>query len=119
MYNEEAAKYSGTMAVGFALLSIDPKKGTPSTSLGPKMGMEATSLSRTLKSMEENNLIIGAKAGADFLLSLQEKSIWIMDEVDSIPVIIPDFPKEEKKFYKLIERLQKNNKEFILSLIHI
>tara|TARA_S200000501_G_scaffold344704_1_gene356678 strand:- start:788 stop:1228 length:441 start_codon:yes stop_codon:yes gene_type:complete len=58
MYNEEAAKYSGTMAVGFALLSIDPKKGTPSTSLGPKMGMEATSLSRTLKSMEEKNLII-------------------------------------------------------------
>ena len=31
------------------LLSIDPEKGTPSTSLGPKMGMEATSLSRTLK----------------------------------------------------------------------
>jgi len=31
MYNEEAAKYNGTMAVGFALLSIDPKKGTPST----------------------------------------------------------------------------------------
>jgi DNA-binding MarR family transcriptional regulator len=45
------------MAVGFALLSIDPKKGTPSTSLGPKMGMEATSLSRTLKSMEEKKLI--------------------------------------------------------------
>ena len=57
MYNEEAGKYNSTMAVGFALLSIDPKKGTPSTSLGPKMGMEATSLSRTLKSMEEKNLI--------------------------------------------------------------
>ena len=57
MYNEEAAKYNGTMAVGFALLSIDPKKGTPSTSLGPKMGMEATSLSRTLKTMEIKNLI--------------------------------------------------------------
>ena len=71
----------------------------------------------SIDSLEENNLIIGAKAGADFLLSLQEKSIWIMDEVDSIPVIIPDFPKEEKKFYKLIERLQKNNKEFIADSI--
>ena len=57
MFNEEAGKYNTTMAVGFALLSIDPKKGTPSTSLGPKMGMEATSLSRTLKSMEEKKLI--------------------------------------------------------------
>ena len=57
MYNEEASKYDSTMATGFTLLSIDPKKGTPSTSLGPKMGMEATSLSRTLKSLEEKKLI--------------------------------------------------------------
>ncbi len=71
----------------------------------------------SIDSLDESNLIIGAKAGADFLLSLQEKSIWIMDEVDSIPVIIPDFPKEEKKFFRLIERLQKNNKEFIADSI--
>ncbi|MCT4628697.1 MarR family transcriptional regulator [Winogradskyella sp.] len=57
MYNEEALKFGTTMATGFALLSIDPEKGTPSTSLGPKMGMEATSLSRTLKTMEEKGLI--------------------------------------------------------------
>ena len=57
MYNEEASKFDTTMATGFALLSIDPEKGTPSTSLGPKMGMEATSLSRTLKTMEEKGLI--------------------------------------------------------------
>ncbi|MFT3793254.1 MarR family winged helix-turn-helix transcriptional regulator [Flavobacterium sp.] len=58
MYNEEAQKYGATMATGFALLSIDKEKGTPSTALGPKMGMEATSLTRTLKSMEEKGLII-------------------------------------------------------------
>jgi len=58
MYNEEAAQFGVTMATGFALLSIDPEEGTPSTSLGPKMGMEATSLSRTLKTMEEKGLIV-------------------------------------------------------------
>lgn len=57
MYNEEAGKKGSTMATGFALLSIDPEEGTPSTALGPKMGMEATSLSRTLKSMEDKGLI--------------------------------------------------------------
>ncbi|MCV6630372.1 MAG: MarR family transcriptional regulator [Flavobacteriaceae bacterium] len=57
MYNEEARKFDSTMATGFTLLSIDPKAGTPSTALGPKMGMEATSLSRILKSMEERGLI--------------------------------------------------------------
>jgi DNA-binding MarR family transcriptional regulator len=45
------------MSVGFCLLSIDPRTGTPSTALGPKMGMESTSLSRILKSMEEKGLI--------------------------------------------------------------
>ena len=57
MYNEEASKFDSTMATGFTLLSIDPEKGTPSTSLGPKMGMEATSLSRILKTMETRGLI--------------------------------------------------------------
>ena len=57
MYNEEASKFESTMATGFTLLSIDPEEGTPSTSLGPKMGMEATSLSRILKSMETQGLI--------------------------------------------------------------
>ncbi|WGK64607.1 MarR family winged helix-turn-helix transcriptional regulator [Croceiramulus getboli] len=57
MYNEQAAQFDSTMATGFALLSIDPDEGTPSTALGPRMGMEATSLSRTLKSMEQRGLI--------------------------------------------------------------
>ena len=61
MYNEEAQKYGATMATGFALLSIDKENGTPSTALGPKMGMEATSLTRTLKNMEEKGLIIRKK----------------------------------------------------------
>ncbi|MEL1242288.1 MarR family winged helix-turn-helix transcriptional regulator [Flavobacterium flavipallidum] len=65
MYNEEAAKYGATMATGFALLSIDKEKGIPSTALGPKMGMEATSLTRTLKTMEEKGLIIKKKNPED------------------------------------------------------
>jgi DNA-binding MarR family transcriptional regulator len=65
MYNEEAGKAGSTMATGFALLSIDPENGTPSTSLGPKMGMEATSLSRILKTMEEKGLILRKKNPED------------------------------------------------------
>lgn len=65
MYNEEATKYGATMATGFALLSIDRENGTPSTALGPRMGMEATSLTRTLKSMEEKGLIIRKKNPVD------------------------------------------------------
>lgn len=58
MYNEEASKYEGSMAIGFALLSIDREEGTPSTKISSRMGMEATSLTRTLKTLEEKGLIV-------------------------------------------------------------
>ena len=57
VYNERAAKHDSTMATAFVLLNIDKQKGTPSTALGPLMGMEPTSLSRILKTMEDKGAI--------------------------------------------------------------
>lgn len=57
MYNIKASDYGGTMAIGYALLNID-KEGTPSTKLGPKMGMEPRSMTRMIKSLEKNGLIV-------------------------------------------------------------
>jgi DNA-binding MarR family transcriptional regulator len=65
MYNEKAQKQNYTMAMGFVVLNIDSEKGTPSTALGPKMGMEATSLSRILKSMEDKGIIFREKNPKD------------------------------------------------------
>jgi DNA-binding MarR family transcriptional regulator len=64
-YNEQASKHNSTMAVAMALLFIDYENGTPSTSLGPSMGMEATSLSRILKNMEEKGFIYREKNPED------------------------------------------------------
>jgi DNA-binding MarR family transcriptional regulator len=57
MYNTEASKNGGSMSIGYVLLNVD-KEGTPSTQLGPRMGMEPTSLTRILNSMEEQGLIV-------------------------------------------------------------
>lgn len=65
MYNEEASKFDGSMAIGFALLSIDKEEGTPSTAISNRMGMEATSLTRTLKTLEEKGLIVRKKNPED------------------------------------------------------
>lgn len=65
MYNEEASKFDGSMAIGFALLSIDKEEGTPSSFISNRMGMEATSLTRTLKTLEEKGLIIRKKNPED------------------------------------------------------
>ena len=56
IYNLKASEFGGSMALGYALLNID-KEGTPSTKLAPKMGMEPRSLTRMIKSLEEDGLI--------------------------------------------------------------
>jgi len=58
LYNSIAQEHGVNMSVGYALIKIDPENGTPSTKLGPLMGMESRSLTRTLKAMEEDNLIV-------------------------------------------------------------
>jgi DNA-binding MarR family transcriptional regulator len=60
MYNQQAMKYNGTMSIGFALLNIHSEEGTPATKIAPLMGLEARSLTRLLKSMEEKGLIYRA-----------------------------------------------------------
>ena len=65
MYNEEASKFEGSMAIGFALLSIDKENGTPSSAISSRMGMEPTSFTRTLKTLEDKGLIIRKKNPKD------------------------------------------------------
>lgn len=56
MYNQQASKHDITMSVGFVLLNIH-SEGTPATKIAPLIGLEARSLTRLLKTMEEKGLI--------------------------------------------------------------
>jgi DNA-binding MarR family transcriptional regulator len=57
MYNQKAVLEDFTTAIGFVLININSKEGTPATKIAPLMGLEARSLTRMLKSMEEKGLI--------------------------------------------------------------
>jgi DNA-binding MarR family transcriptional regulator len=57
LYSRTANEYMASMALGMIILNIDIMEGTPSTQLGPNMGMEATSLSRSLNKLEESAVI--------------------------------------------------------------
>ncbi len=57
MYNQQAAGHDLTTSIGFVLLNIDSKNGTPATKIAPLLGMEPRSLSRMLKALEERGLI--------------------------------------------------------------
>lgn len=60
MYNQIAADYGMSLTIGYVLINIRPE-GTPATKIAPLMGMEPTSLSRLLKTMEEKQLIYREK----------------------------------------------------------
>ena len=57
MYNQQATKHDITTSIGFVLLNIHSEEGTPATKIAPLMGLEARSLTRMLKTMEEKKLI--------------------------------------------------------------
>jgi len=57
MYNQQASKHDITTSIGFVLLNIHSDQGTPATKIAPLMGLEARSLTRMLKTMEEKKLI--------------------------------------------------------------
>jgi len=65
MYNQQAAKYGATMSTGFVLLNINTEDGTPATKIAPLMGLEARSLTRILKSLEEAKMIYRAADKTD------------------------------------------------------
>lgn len=116
MYNEEAKKFDSTMAVGFTLLSIDPKTGTPSTALGPKMGMEATSLSRILKSMEKKGLILrkpNPKDGRGVLIYLTDFGLEKRNDSKNTVLKFNEAVKQEvsteklKSFFEVTDTINK------------
>ncbi|MES2593260.1 MAG: MarR family winged helix-turn-helix transcriptional regulator [Bacteroidota bacterium] len=58
MYNAEALQYGGSISIGYFLLNIDSKVGSYASDVAPKLGMESTSLSRMIKTLENEKLII-------------------------------------------------------------
>lgn len=83
MYNIYAAAEDMTMSIGYVLLNIDIENGTPATKIGPQIGMEARSLTRMLKSLEEKG--------------------WIYRETDPndkrfVNVFLTDIGKEKRNF---------------------
>ena len=57
----------------------------------------------SIDSANNSELIRGSKAGADFILSISEKNKHILDEVNSIPVLIPAKQGDLKSLERLIK----------------
>lgn len=78
MYSELAQDHDATAVQALTLLKIDPKDGTRSTNLGPKMAIEPTSLTRIIKLLEDNGYIYKEKTTNDkreVIIKLTDKGL--------------------------------------------
>ncbi len=78
MFSEMAQDHDATAVQALTLLKIDPKEGTRSTNLGPKMAIEPTSLTRIIKLLEDNGYIYKEKTTNDkreVIIKLTDKGL--------------------------------------------
>ena len=71
----------------------------------------------SIDSLEAEDLLRGAKAGADYMLSLHEGTLWIADEVDAIPIIIPEKHEDLASLDRAIRQMQAKKRTFIVDPI--
>ena len=71
----------------------------------------------SIDSLDEDDLLRGGRAGADYMLSLHESSVWIADEVDAIPILIPKKHEDLASLDKAISAMQAKNRPFIVDPI--
>jgi len=71
----------------------------------------------SLDSLETEDLLLGGKAGADYLLSLHEGTLWIADEVASTPILIPQTHEDLNSLDRAIAKMQAKNHPFIVDPI--
>ncbi|MEQ8478961.1 MarR family transcriptional regulator [Fulvivirga sp.] len=124
MYNQQAVKQDITTSIGFVLLNISSKDGTPATKIAPLMGLESRSLTRVLKNMEEKGLIFRKPDATDgrsvriFLTELGKKKKEVSRETvltfnTKVREIVPESKLEV--FFDVINDINKiidNNKTY-------
>ena len=71
----------------------------------------------SVDSLANEDLLRGGKAGADYLLSLHESSLWIADEVAATPILIPEQHEDLASLDRAIAVLQAKNRAFIVDPI--
>ena len=79
--------------------------------------LKAEGFKVSVDSLNTDDLLLAGKSGADYLLSLTEKTLWIADEVASTPILIPAKPGSLPSLYRAIDAMQKKGRAFIADAI--
>ena len=83
--------------------------------------LKAQGFKVSVDSLNTDDLLLAGQSGADYLLSLTEKTLWIADEVASTPILIPEANRGKRgglaSLYRAIESCQARGRTFIADAI--
>ena len=68
-------------------------------------------------SFDTDELVRAGRAGADYLLSLREDTLWVADEVDSTPVLIPGEGKDLASLERAVAALERRGRSYLADAI--
>ncbi len=79
--------------------------------------LKAEGFGVSVDSLEPEDLVQGGRAGADFLLSLREDTLWVADEVAATPILIPSPHGDLDSLDRAMAVLQAKGRDFIVDPI--
>jgi len=79
--------------------------------------LKGAGLKVSVDSFSRDELSRGARAGADYLLSLNEDTLDLAFETDAVPILVPTRPEDLPSLDRAIERMLKAGKPFIADAI--
>lgn len=79
--------------------------------------LKAEGFAVSVDSLRSEDLLAGGRAGADYLLSLTEETLWIADEVAATPILIPDPHGDLDRLERAWQALQRRGRPVIVDPI--
>lgn len=79
--------------------------------------LKAAGFAVSVDSLVDEELLRGGRAGADYLFSLSESTLWIADKVASVPILIGDEPTVMTSLFHTIEKFEGRGRPFFADAI--
>lgn len=75
--------------------------------------LKAEGFKVSVDSLDTEDLLMGGRAGADYLLSLTEETLWVAEEVAATPILVPSSPGDLESLERAIAVLSERHRPFI------
>jgi len=115
---EIVARAKAHVADGADVVDLGCLPETPFPALADAVrALKAQGLAVSVDSHDDDELLRGGRAGADYLLSLSLDNLWIADEVSATPVLIARTPADEASLWAAIDAMTAKGRAFVADSI--